>query len=109
MSNLLELTDENFKTEVLDASEPVFVDFYTPTCGPCRQLLPTVEELAGEGDGSIKFGKMDIASNLQTASKFQVMVVPTLMIFKNGEPHGGVMRGVQSKVALQEALDAAKA
>ncbi len=109
MSDLLEFTDENFETEVLNSSEPVFVDFYTPTCGPCRQLLPTVQELASESDGAIKFGKMDIASNMQTASKYQVMVVPTLMIFRDGEPQDGVMRGVQSKAVLQQAIDAVKA
>lgn len=69
-------------------------------------MLPTVQELADENTSSVKFGKMDIASNMQTAMKYGIMAVPTLMVFKDGEPHGGVLRGIQPKARLQEMLEA---
>ena len=107
MSDLVEFTDENFSGEVLKSSEPVLVDFWAPWCMPCRQLMPLIEQLAGENAGSIKFGKINIDESRGTAEEYSVHSIPTLMIFKDGEVKQRFM-GIQPKARLQEALDAVK-
>ena len=102
-----ELSDANFEQEVLKAAEPVLVDFWAPWCGPCRQITPIVEQLANENAGSVKILKVNIDENPQTAQHFNVMSIPTLIIFKNGNESERFV-GVQPKARLQEALDAAK-
>lgn len=78
--------DANFQTEVLGSSAPVFVDFWAPWCGPCQQMGPMIEELAGEMDASkIKIGKMNVDENPETPGKYNVMSIPTYIIFKNGQ------------------------
>lgn len=81
----LEITDNNFSTEVLQSDKPVLVDFWAAWCGPCRMIAPIVEELAVEYDGKYKIGKMDIDNNPQTATQFGIRSIPTLLIFKNGK------------------------
>ena len=81
-----ELTDANFKADVLDASQPVLVDFTAEWCGPCRQLAPIVDQLSEEYAAQMKVGRLDIDLNLETTMQFGIMGVPTLILFKNGQP-----------------------
>ncbi len=79
------LTSLNFENEVLNSSVPVLVDFWATWCGPCRMLAPTIEQLAEESDGSYKVGKINIDDELNLAIKYKVEVIPTLMLFKDGQ------------------------
>ena len=108
MPNVAEFTDENFNEEVINADQPVLVDFWAPWCMPCRAIGPMIEELADDNVGSAKIGKLNIQDNKETAVKFEVQNIPTLMVVRGGEV---VQRwlGGQPKAVLQEALDAAKA
>ncbi len=85
MANVTEFTDANFQQEVLQAAEPVLVDFWAPWCGPCRMIAPVVEELAGEYGGAVKVGKINIDDNPGPAQTYGVMNIPTLLLFKQGE------------------------
>ena len=98
------LTDENFEQEVLNANGPVLVDFWATWCGPCRMLAPVVEELAKEYAGKVKVCKMDVDQGMNTAGKYQISSVPTLIAFKNGQIVFQVA-GLQSKDALAAKLD----
>lgn len=107
MSNVNEFTDDNFASEVLESDLPVLVDFWAPWCGPCRQIAPTLDQLAAENAGSIKVGKVNIDENPAAPQKYGVSSIPTLMVFKAGEVSERFV-GVQPKSRLQQALDAAK-
>jgi len=107
MGSVNEFNDNNFDSEVLKSAEPVLVDFWAPWCGPCRMIAPMVEELAGEYDGAVKVGKLNIDDSPNSATNYGVSSIPTLMVFKGGEVVERFV-GVQPKNRLQEALDAAK-
>jgi thioredoxin 1 len=81
----LHFTDGNFEDDVLKADTPVLVDFWATWCGPCRMIAPIVEELAVEYEGKAKIGKLDVDSNQQTAIKYGVRSIPTILIFKGGQ------------------------
>lgn len=78
-------TDENFNEEVLSSNVPVLVDFYADWCGPCKMLAPVIETLAAEFEGKIKIGKLNVDNAPDTAQKYGIMSIPTLLYFKNGE------------------------
>jgi thioredoxin 1 len=106
---ILELNDQNFKQEVLDSNVPVLVDFWASWCGPCKLLSPLVEELANEYQGKpVKVAKMEVDTNEVTPAQYQIMSVPTLIFFKNGQP-AQQMIGMQTKADLKAALDAVMA
>jgi thioredoxin 1 len=105
-ANVHEFTDANFEAEVLRAAEPVLVDFWAPWCGPCRQIAPTIDQLATENAGSIKVGKVNTDENPGIAQEYGISSIPTLLIFKGGEVVNRL--GPQPKSRLQQALDAAK-
>lgn len=85
MSKVLNVKDTNFETEVMDSDLPVLIDFSAEWCGPCKQLAPIIEELAVEYEGKIKVGTIDVGTSQQTATRFGVLSVPTILIFKNGK------------------------
>ena len=78
-------TDENFQSEVLGSKEPVLVDFWAAWCGPCRNLAPLVDQLAAEYKGKLKVGKLDVDAHQNVPQKYNVLSIPTLLLFKNGQ------------------------
>jgi thioredoxin 1 len=80
----VELTQENFKNEVLDSNLPVLVDFWAPWCGPCKSIAPVVDEIAKEYMGKLKVGKVNVDQQQQIAMQYGIRSIPTLLIFKNG-------------------------
>lgn len=99
-------TDQNFNNEVLKSAEPVLVDFWAPWCGPCRVQGPIINEISKEVRG-IKVGKLNVDENNQTATQYGVMSIPTLIIFKNGQPVEQMV-GVQQRDQLKKKLEAVK-
>ena len=106
MSEPINVDDSNFEQVVLKAKTPVLVDFWAAWCGPCRMVAPVVEELAKEYSGKVTFAKVDVDKNPQTASKYGVMSIPTLIIFKNGSAVSNIV-GFRPKVELKKNIDAA--
>ena len=95
----VKISSENFEEEVLNSEKPVLVDFFADWCGPCKMMAPIVEELATELDGKAKVGKLNVDENSDIAVEYNVMSIPTLVIFKNGKEEKRLV-GVQDKEEL---------
>ena len=104
MANVLEITNDNFDAEVINADVPVLVDFWAPWCGPCKMIGPIIEELAGDFDGKAKVGKVNVDNNQELAAKFGIRGIPTLMLFKNGNVEATKV-GALSKSQLTAFID----
>lgn len=102
----MEFTDQNFSAEVLQSDKPVLVDFWAVWCGPCKMIAPFVEELAGEFEGKAKVGKLDVDNNQETAIKYGVRSIPTVLVFKGGKVVDTII-GAVPKVQLKQKLEAA--
>ena len=100
----LNFTDSDFKTQVLESSQPVVVDFWAPWCGPCKIVSPIIEELAKEFEGKVKVGKMNVDENSQTASTYGIMSIPSILIFKNGNPVKTII-GAQGKEKYKKEIE----
>src|SRR5580698_1175871 len=103
-NGIVEVTDANFDADVLKSEKPVLVDFWAAWCGPCRAIAPIVEELAGEYQGKVTIGKMDVDRNGATPMRYKVTGIPTLLVFKGGQVVEQLV-GYRSKDDIQKALD----
>ncbi len=105
MSKPVSIDDSNFEQMVLQAEKPVLMDFWAAWCKPCLMVAPILDELAEEYNGRINFVKMDVDQNPKTAARYNIMSIPTLLIFKNGEPVSHIA-GFRPKEELKRSLDA---
>ena len=103
-SNIVTLTDTNFKEEVLDSMMPVLVDFWAEWCGPCKMVAPILDDLATEYDGKVKIGKVNIDDFQGLASEYGVRAIPTLLVFKDGQVADQIV-GLRTKRDFKSKLD----
>lgn len=96
------ITDENFENEVIKSDVPVLLDFWATWCGPCKAIAPIVEDLANEYNGKVKIGKVDVDDNQQTAIKYGVRSIPTLLIFKDGKVSNSIVGAVPKAQIIQK-------
>ena len=106
MAEVKTLNDEIFDKEIGDAATPMIVDFWAPWCGPCRMVGPVIEEIAADHDGKVVVGKLNVDENPATASKFGIMSIPTIILFKAGEPAKKVI-GARSKADFEREFELA--
>ena len=102
MAGITEVTDSNFQAEVLENDQPVLVDFWAPWCGPCKVVAPVLEEIAGERD-DVRIVKLNTDENMETAAKYQILSIPTMILFKHGQPVHQIV-GAKPKRALEAEL-----
>jgi thioredoxin 1 len=100
----LNFTDGDFKAQATESAQPVVVDFWAPWCPPCRMVTPIIDELAKEFAGKVKIGKINVDENPQTAGQYNVMSLPSVILFKNGQPIR-TMVGAQSKEDYKQAIE----
>jgi len=101
--NVMEFTDVNWRSEVLESPLPVLVDFWAPWCAPCRRLAPTIEKLADEYRGRVKFGKMDTDQNVEVPGDLQIKEIPTVVLFQGGRELDR-LSGLNDEAQYQAAL-----
>ena len=101
MGAVTEVSDNNFQAEVVESTQPVLVDFWAPWCGPCRIVAPHLEELAGERE-DLRVVKLNVDDNPQTAATYQVMSIPTLLLFKDGQVAHQIVGALPKNRLLQE-------
>jgi len=101
---MVQFTSENFKREVLQSEKPVLVDFWKPGCGPCESMAPIIKEVEKEVGEKAKVGKMNVLENPETAQNYKIMGVPTLIIFKDGEPKEKAI-GLRSKQVIVDKIN----
>jgi thioredoxin 1 len=99
--SIIEVTDNNFQAEVLEAEKPVLVDFWAPWCGPCRIIAPHLEELQGERE-DLQIAKLNVDDNPQTAAAYNVMSIPMLLLFKGGQPVHQIIGALPKSRLVQE-------
>jgi thioredoxin 1 len=102
----IEVSDASFSTDVLSSNKPVLVDFWATWCGPCKMVAPVLEEIAAERAGQLTIAKLDVDANPGTARDFQVVSIPTMILFKDGQPVKRIV-GAKGKAALLRELSAA--
>ena len=98
------ITDANFESEVIKSNIPVLIDFWATWCGPCKAIAPIVEDLAKEYDGKVKIGKVDVDDNQQTAIKYGIRSIPTLLIFKDGKLNSTIVGAVPKAQIVQKLI-----
>jgi thioredoxin 1 len=104
-ANIVNLTTENFEAEVIHSPKPILIDFWAEWCGPCKALVPILDELAAEYDGRVRIGKVNVDEHQELAAKYGVQSIPTMLFFKNGEITEQVV-GLRGKRELKLKLDA---
>ena len=107
MADIKHVSDNDFQSEVLESEQPVLVDFWAPWCGPCRVVAPVLEEIAGERQ-NLKIVKLNIDENQQTAANFQILAIPTMVLFRNGQEAKRI-QGAMPKKRLEAELEPALA
>lgn len=105
MAKPIQVTDATFEEKVLNAEKPTLVDFWAEWCGPCKMIAPVLEEIAGELDGQLVVSKLNVDENPDTSMAYGVMSIPTLLVFKGGEPVDRIV-GFQQKPQLMKRLQA---
>jgi thioredoxin 1 len=104
MADLTNVSDDNFQAEVLENEQPVLVDFWAPWCGPCRVVAPVLEEIAAEQAEKLRVVKLNVDDNQRTAAQYGVMSIPTMIVFKNGQPAKTIV-GAYPKKKLEAELE----